>query len=46
LPGRLQERYLTKSRDAGPVNFIGLLGAGYATIFRPTPSADILSSSE
>ena len=25
LPGRLQRRHLSKSRDAGPVNFIGLI---------------------
>jgi hypothetical protein len=27
LPGRLQQRLLSKSRDAGPVNFIASLGA-------------------
>jgi hypothetical protein len=27
LPGRLQQRHLSKSRDAGPVNFIGWFGA-------------------
>ena len=26
LPGRLQSRYVSKSRDAGPVNFIGWFG--------------------
>jgi hypothetical protein len=27
LPGRLQGRHLSNSRDAGPVNFIGWFGA-------------------
>ena len=28
LPGRLQRRYISKSRNAGPVNFIGWFGVG------------------
>jgi hypothetical protein len=30
LPGRLQQRHLSKSRDASPVNFIGWFGDTYS----------------
>jgi hypothetical protein len=34
LPGRLQRRYVSKSRDAGPVNFIGRFGMDILTRIR------------
>jgi len=38
LPGRLQQRHVSKSRDAGPVNFIGRFGRlGVLALFEHPP---------
>jgi hypothetical protein len=36
-PGQLQRRYVSDSRDAGPVNCIRLFGDGYYPISTPGP---------